>query len=396
MEQQPNQPRIQNRIKKIKESEDKLDPILKEVGIEICLNKTEAPLGLDPLMGDSSCQLRTIWLINFLTSSLTPESANDCFKMLGMYKLLTPKYTPDEFGMAIKQEIDAEGLPDVLGDSKKKKEESLKTMRKDLASKIMTFLRQYIIASHSVYKEPLLARFDDNIEITFSGAPLRYIEFFSGYLTITELAKEKQIPIIVVLKHFLKTNDGYKLNGIKPFYFKVHDGKYTYDETPQNTKTPSIIIQAYSAFIIGLQTPNATPNEFSFFYTDNFQELCVHFSWRSPIELILTVAATHQQYPNGAYRREGKNKPSVSTLPPRSDDITELFTSYQNQGTLTGIGKEKYKSSTSERFKEHIPFNIEHVYVSNYEIERVKAENSLKKHMDSKNKDSLKVNKSIK
>lgn len=321
----------------------------------------------DPLIGDWSCQLRTLWLIHLIKSHPHCEGLTDGdLKGLGLYRLLTLSALDeqDPLRMSLSQSTNLKFVPPGWESvSKGKLNECYGTAKKQLSALAVETVGEALAKSGSPYREELMQRFSDQTYTTYSGIPIRFVEFFAGYLAIVQLALESQTPIVVALKQFSHEDGRYGVNGIDTLFYRPSGGKFVVGDAADDMDEPAIVIDMYTA--LSSQSLSAPQNGLSFAGERNFDKASQGFQGLDIVDIILDIAATHPQFPQQGYVAGDKERLSLQTIS-RDDAVATLRQTCAERGQNEKVGTELYFSKDGGFFTESIPINTEHVYVSTF------------------------------
>ncbi|MBA4696094.1 MAG: hypothetical protein H2069_01740 [Legionella sp.] len=324
---------------------------------------------LDPLVSDWSCQLRTLWLISILEKLRTKNEISDKeYDILGMYYLLTLSKVEkkDAYGMSMDQFTNLKYKPpgwDLV--SNKKNIAALGTAKKELTAFLTEDLCKSVESSNIPYKDAILRRLKDQTFTTYSEIPIRFVEFFTGYLATIELALEKKIPVVIALTQFtLDNKDQYKVNGSKTLFYKPSNNQFIQTEpSEEDKKTPCIAINMYSGLNLSSNETLTFPKT-GCLLNSCFSQFVENFKSLELKDLILTIAATHPQFTSQTFlKKEGQRTP-ITALD-HCDEISKLLQTYKKEGIKNHIGINSYFFN-SNHFYQNIPINTKHVYVSTF------------------------------
>lgn len=327
----------------------------------------------DPLVSDWSCQLRTIWFISLLRKFFASKAFTEKdYEILGIYSLLTMSKVDeyDAFGISLDQFTDLKfKTPGWEAISNRKNVAALGTAKKELSAHIVNDLRSRVEASNIPYKQSILERFKDETFTTYSEIPIRFIEFFPGYLTVLELAIEDDIPITVALSQFVTDKDKqYCFNGARTLFFKPKDGKFVLSEPSEKDKTlPCIAISMYSGLNLSVKSDSlGNQKKTDVLLQTNFDNFVNNFKTFDLKDVILTIAATHPQFTSQVFLKKEDRRLPISKVV-HQDELSELRDAYQYEGIENQIGIESYYFN-SKHFSKNIPINIKHVFVSTFKL----------------------------
>ncbi|GEM_PF-3747896 len=356
-----------------KHKNDKFNEIMEQLGRAALTSLKKHDYELDPLVGDWSCQLRTLWLIKLIQESDLDHLSREQLQILGIYKFLTDSIAPvrDEFSMITSQATNIKYCPVELGKiSNKELRIHYGTAKKRLASFITDYLSSLIANSHIEDKEAILEVFNQPTYTEFSAIPIRIVEFFTGYLAIMRLAIEHQISLVIALYQFSLDNEGkYSLTGANTLLYQPTEAGYECIEDKTDLFSPSIVMEMYTA-LTPANNNNKLTNSHFLNYPD-FEQFCSEFKKQDIMKIILAIAATHAQFPPQAWLiQEGKKCYLAETMCESHEKLKNLFQDYFFWGIRNKVGTAKYYSSNYGFFKDPIAINIHHVYVSNFRCGR--------------------------
>ena len=317
-----------------------LDVSLNEIGAEsVALLKEGKLTQFDPLVSDWSCQLRVLWLVDAKSrvDRLTPED----IRTLGLYRLLTitTDVQKDALGMSRSQTTGEKSLPEGWENlSKTKLMEALRTAKKDLSYKMVDYLKAEMERCGLPIGEGLQA----NIVTSWSGAPVRFAKFFTGYEAMMAVAGRNNVPVTVHVREFHRDGNKVQLAGSRLMTFHAPNGEYVSFERPASSADePCLAFEMYTARIDGEST---------------LDKACETIKTLGLKTVVLAIAAAHVQYPSDAKVRETKEKPSPF-VDAAADQHAEIATKHD-------LGKSKYFDK--KVFTKSILLDIEHTFAAMY------------------------------
>jgi hypothetical protein len=386
---------------------------------------------IDPTLGDWACQLRVLWLIDISNkykvlkatqpSQVTPQSLrgeNPVFsvkelELLGMYRLgtLFTSCDVDRLGMrktirtrarATTPEENAAGWKFGSSSQNKAAFDHIKTMLGDAVNQSLIELLQN---SHLPDKEAYLADFTrtDIVRRPVRDQDVSVVGFFGGCKAILDLAAERDLPLTVTLKKFVRDmDDNVRLGGVETATFSsVEDssGKRVYvrDKEAGRGDQLGMVIHMFSCFSAASNATSETNRDTEAFFANArrlaFDEFNASYD---------AIVAVHPQHPPQTYIRgadgelltdeSGKPLELLHKPPGVQIDATPVLTRMRERAArfalAHGIGQGTYytaaiapdKQPAGKHFDESIPLHIEHIHVASGNGAALEMQNYVSKY----------------
>jgi len=373
---------------------------------------------IDPTLGDWACQLRALWLIDFAkkysalkttqSSALTREQlrsenpvilAKD-LEILGMYRLSTLFTTVelDLLGMrknirtnarATTPEENAAGWK--FGSSSQNKA-AFNYTKTTLGDAVNQSLIESLKSSSLPDKEAYLANFtrSDIVRQPMGDHNVSVVGFFGGCRAFLDLAAERNLPLAVTLKKFVRDmDDNVRLEGVEMATFSTaadsSSGKRVYvcDAEARRSDEVGIVIYMFSCFHATSSAASETdPNLDAHTFFANARRLAFG-KFNASYD---GCSALHAQHPpqthirgsDGEFLTDDAGNPLELLHKPQGVQIdatpalTRMRESAADFALVHGIGQGTYytaatgpdKTPVGKHFDESIPLNIVHVHVA--------------------------------
>jgi len=405
-------------IDKVKDRkpEFKQEEALRDMGIaSLELIDTEQFGLIDPTLGDWACQLRVLWLIDLATkykalkrtqpSELTPEklrgenpviSAKE-LEILGMYRLSTLFTICEVDGLGMRKTIRSsprattseENAAGWKFGSNAQNKATFLYVKATLGDAVNESLIEALKNSTLPDKEAYLADFtrSDIVRQAMHDHSVSVVGFFGGCKAVLDLAAERNVPLTVTLKQFVRDmDDNVRLEGVETVSFKtaVDDtGKrlYVCDEETGRGDELGMVIHMFSCFDAASNAASTANQDHDAFFA-NARRLAFD-EFNASYEGIVAVhpqhpPQTHIRGANGEFLTDGAGKPLELLHKPRgvrldaTPALTQMRESAAGFALAHGIGQGTYytaalgpdKEPVGRHFDQSIPLHIEHIHVA--------------------------------
>src|SRR5258706_5626422 len=401
---------------KDKKNEFNQEDTLRDMGITSLELVDSEQFGLiDPTLGDWACQLRVLWLIDFAnkyktlkttqSSELTREklrgknpviSAKE-LEMLGMYRFSTlfTSFNVDRLGMrktvrtrarATTPEENAAGWK--FGSSSQNRAAFYHT-KTTLGDAVNKSLIDMLRGSDLHHKEAYLTNFtrSDITRQRMGNKNVSVVGFFGGCKAILDLAAERDLPLTVTLKKFVRDlDDNVRLEGVEMATFSTVVGSSgkrvdVRDKQARHSDQLGMIIHMFSCFHAASNAAIETNLD-----ADTFFVNARHLAFDEFNAGYDGIVALHPQHPPQTYIRgpHGKfltdevGKPLELLHKPQGVPIgaTPVLRRMREHAAgfalAHGIGQGAYytaatgpeKKPAGKHFDKSIPLHIEHIHVA--------------------------------
>jgi len=401
---------------KAKQTEFKQEDAFRDMGIASLELVDSEQFGLiDPTLGDWACQLRVLWLIDLANrykvlkttrpSELTPAKlrgknpviSTKELEILGMYRLgtLFTSCDVDQLGMrktirtgarATTPEENAAGWK--FGSSSQNKA-AFDYTKRTLGDAVNESLIELLKNSDLPDKEAYLADFtrSDIVRRPMRNQNVSVVGFFGGCKAILDLAAERNLPLIVTLKKFVRDlDDIVRLEGVETATFSTaedNSGKCVYvrDEECGRSDQLGMVIHMFSCFNAASNCASESSLDAEAFFANArrlaFDEFNASYDG---------IVALHPQHPpqtytcsaDGELMTDGAGGPFKLLHKPQGVQIDATPTlrrmreSAAHFALAHGIGQGAYyttaigqdKKPAGKHFDESILLNIEHIHVA--------------------------------
>ena len=389
---------------------------LRDMGIKSLELVDSEQFGLiDPTLGDWACQLRVLWLIDLANkyktlkatqpSELTREmlrgknpviSAKE-LEILGMYRFSTlfTSFDVDRLGMrktvrtrarATTPEENAAGWK--FGSSSQNRVAFYYT-KTTLGDTVNESLIDMLKSSDLPDKDAYLANFtrSDIARQRMGNRNVSVVGFFGGCKAILDLAAERNLPLTVTLKKFVRDlDDNVRLEGVEMATFSTvvgSSGKQVFvrDEEARHSDQLGMVIHMFSCFHTASNAAMQTNLDANTFFA-NAQRLAFD-EFNASYDGIVALHPQHppQTYirgPHGKFLTDEAGKPLELLHKPQGVpiDATPALTRMREHAARFaqehGIGRGTYytattgpeKKPTGKHFDKSIPLHIEHIHVA--------------------------------
>ena len=418
-----------------KQTEFKQEDALRDMGItSLGLIDSEQFGMIDPTLGDWACQLRVLWLIDLANkyralkstqpSELAPEklrgenpliSATE-LEILGMYRLSTLFTTCDVDGLGMRKTIRTSARATTpeenavgwkLGSCTQNKA-ALDYTKATLGDVVHTSLIEALKNSNLPDKEAYLADFtrSDIARRPMPRQSLSVVGFFSGCKAVLDLAAERNLPLSVTLKMFVRdTDDNVRLEGVETANFfstVASSGKHVYvrgEAGGERGDELGVVIHMFSCF--NAASSSAASGEYqqdaeAFFANARrlaFDEFNASYDG---------IVGLHPQHPpqthirgvDGEFLTDGAGKPLELLQKPQGVQVDATPALNRMRECAAGfalehgIGQGTYytgaigpdKRTVGKHFDESIYLHIEHIHVASGNGAALEIQNYAKKY----------------
>jgi hypothetical protein len=408
----PPQTKANANNSRIKQLTFRQEDALRDIGItSLGLIDREQFSLIDPTLGDWGCQLRVLWLVDLANkyrglrathpSELTPDKLRGDnpaipakeLEMLGMYRMGTLFTSSDIDGLGMRKSIRTgprnttpeENAAGWKFGSQSQNKAVFNYTKATLGDAVNESLIEALRNSHVPDREEYLAAFTRNdISRRIVGDQgVSVVGFYGGCKAVLDLAAERNFPLIVTLKKFVRdTDDNVRLEGVEVATFSAvaaMDGSrrvYMRDENARRDDELGMAIHAFSCF-----SASGTDEDAGAFFANArrlvFDEFDASYDG---------LVAAHPQYPplthihghDGEFLTDETGKPLelLHELQGVAFDATPTLRAMRERATgfalTTGVGQGRYytpaigpdEKPAGTYFERSIPMQIEHIHVA--------------------------------
>ena len=401
---------------KAKKIEFNQEDALRDMGITSLKLIDSEQFGLiDPTLGDWACQLRVLWLVDLANKyktlkttqpgELTREklrgrspviSAKE-LEILGMYRLgtLFTSFDVDRLGMRktvrtrARATTPAENVAGWKFGSSSQNRAAFYYTKTTLGDAVNQSLIDMLKSSDLPDKDAYLANFtrSDIARQRMGNKNVSVVGFFGGCKAILDLAADRNLPLTVTLKKFVRDlDDNVRLEGAEMATFSTVMGSsdkraYVRDEEARHSDQLGMVIHMFSCFHAASNAVMKTNLDANTFFIN-----ARHLAFDEFNASYDGIVALHPQHPPQTYIRgpQGKfltdeaGKPLELLHKPEGVpiDATPLLTRMREHAAgfalEHGIGQGAYytavtgpeKEPAGKHFDKSIPLHIEHIHVA--------------------------------